>query len=84
MVECGGTVMNDRLSACRALYIWEGRAMYIGDVLDNTPHSHHALQVVVSTGKPFTISLCLRAQEAKEVFMGEFKRKIRVKQNVRA
>jgi AraC-like DNA-binding protein len=63
MVECGGTIMKDKLAACRALYLWEGRAMYIGEVLDNTPHSHHALQVVVSTGKPFSFYVDGRRQE---------------------
>jgi AraC-like DNA-binding protein len=47
--------MTEGLSACRTLYLWEGRALYIGEIVDNTPHAHHALQVVVSTGTPFSL-----------------------------
>jgi AraC-like DNA-binding protein len=39
----------------RALYLWEGRAMYIGEIVDNTPHSHHALQLLLSFGEPFRL-----------------------------
>jgi hypothetical protein len=39
----------------RALYRWEGRALYVGEIVDNTPHSHHALQIVKYSGRFYLI-----------------------------
>ncbi len=34
------------------VFLWEGRALYLGLAGDTAPHSHHAVQVVVTLGIP--------------------------------
>ncbi len=51
----GHTIEQNGPPFLRALYLWEGRAMYLGELVDNTPHSHHALQAVLSLGEPFRL-----------------------------
>ena len=50
--------MHNKIEAASAyLYLWPGKFLYIGNSIQTKVHGHHALQIAVSTSKPFRMKL---------------------------